>query len=894
MFRFSSPLLPVTVPAASPGAPFARWQNAPGSGAPFYRIQRTEPNPLSQSGEIPAETEPGIYTIPIESSIFGILSLVIGGQVFTPAPDIANLQPGQFYYDPYQQVVILASDQPIQGSPYYLQASDLVIPTNLVAPPWPDWINQLPVTGEISWSLQLGEQPSGSMELEFVGDIEAVKTTLQAGFLLDFWGVGLAISQPQVTERHRRNTPLGSAAVSTNLSGVWEWQASQPAFLLGIPQGFSGTSGTAPECSPIGSPPPRPSVLSRNTSVQALAAQVGVPLQAPEIEVSIPADTQSLDTVSWADELQSAALRLCSFIDWHGSDAVKLQRYDQARTWTYAEAQIDGEVSAQFKVADAPIPRIQAPSWRVPEPNLNTPFPGSVALPALSLQPESLTLKPSFRYTSQKVQGDFLQTQESQSDSAEVNQLPTQPPTWTQVPSVSKVLISGDPDPESSPGDPEHLSNNADVSGFTKRRVITRILNGAPQQEEIWVFGWMFTGEDLKNSNVTWGVVEYRKTTYQVDGATGYDLGHVVSGFKMLRHKIEQSDNPETLSLQPGDAKRDLYRYTQVPLLGGRSVKLGQIRDYYKSFEVSPPYSVYEICTGNGRVHPVAVIDPNWVEPMFVLEEVEWSRSIDIRPNPESTANAPKPDLMAGEETYNWRKVEPVAIFSGDGTLSQDPDGYREFRLEYRAQDAGFARSLEQAPFEEHLGFPTEASRTKSAYELQEQATPPDAEEPQPDPQSQADIYIRSGDYGGAPLGTLSFQGIETLAEFEQAAKTNLLEQRLDDLSETVTLASPNLEIRPGDLFVYVHNGTQRTRRVTEVNNTLTVQGMGIARRKVTAKTQLKVSLEPSTDIILSNPLNAAAPGNDPPPVIDLFFPYYPGRTLGEVQPPPSSSRFRY
>lgn len=894
MFRFTSPHLPATIPPANPGAPFAIWRNSPNVGAPLYTVNRTTVNPQTQSGEVPASSQPGIYIIPVTIAVSGIVSLIIGGQVYTPAEDISNLQPGEYYYDPYQQVVIVASDQPIQGAPYYLEASGLVIPTNLIPKPYPGWINQLPVTGEISWTLSLGQQPSGSVELELIGDAEAAKTTLQAGLLLDCWGIGLNLSQPQFTESHRRDTPFGYAKVSANLSGAWEWHSQQQSFLLGIPGGFSGTSETNIECTPIGGSPPQTSVLSASTTVQALAAQVGAQIQAPSISVAIPADTQALDTVNWADELQAAALKLYSFVDWNSADAVKLQRYDQTRSWSYAETQVEGEVSTDIKSADAAPERIQIPNWRIPEPDFNAPFPDTVVEPSLTLKPESLNLKPVFRYTSNKVQGDFLQSQDSQPASQEVNQLPTKPPEWVQIPSVSKVLISGDPDPESSPGDPTHLSNNADVSGITKRLLISQVENGIPQQQDLWIYGWMFTGEDMKGSGaVTWGVVEYRKTVYKVDGATGYDLGHSVSGYKMLRFKIEQSDNPETLSLPAGDAKRDLYRYSQVPLTGGRSLKLAQIRDFYKSFEVTPPYSVYETCSATGQIWPVAVIDPNWVEPMFVTEELEWTRCIETRPNPDSTPQNALPDLATGEETYNLRKIEPIAILSGDGTLSQDPDGYVEFRLEFRAQDAGFSRSLEQAPFEQYLGFPPEASKSKSAYELKEQAQPPDAEEPQPDPATTGNLYIRSTDYSGAPLGSLSFQGVKTLAEFEQAAKTNLLEKRFEDISETITLAVPNLEIRPGDLFVYIHNGTQRKRRVIDVVNTLNVQGMSASRRIVTGSTQLKLGINSSTDVVISNPSSTTAPSNDPPPTIDLFFPYYPGRTLGEVQPIPSS-QFRY
>jgi hypothetical protein len=278
---------------------------------------------------------------------------------------------------------------------------------------------------------------------------------------------------------------------------------------------------------------------------------------------------------------------------------------------------------------------------------------------------------------------------------------------------------------------------------------------------------------------------------------------------------------------------------------------------------------------------------------MFVIEELEWTRCIETRPNPDSTPEKPLPDLATGEESYNLRKVEPIAILSGDGTLSQDPDGYKEFRVEFRAQDAGFSRSLEQAPFEEYLGFPPEAAKSKSAYELREEAPPKDAEEPQPDPVTTGDFYIRSADYSGAPKGSLSFQGVRTRAEFEQAARTNLLEKQFDDISETVVLATPNLEIRPGDLFVYIHNGTQRKRRVIEVANKIMVQGMSASRRIVTGSTQLKLGINSSTDVLISGSSGLSAPSNDPPPVIDLFFAYYPGRTLGEIQRIPDS-QFRY
>jgi uncharacterized protein YoaH (UPF0181 family) len=134
---------------------------------------------------------------------------------------------------------------------------------------------------------------------------------------------------------------------------------------------------------------------------------------------------------------------------------------------------------------------------------------------------------------------------------------------------------------------------------------------------------------------------------------------------------------------------------------------------------------------------------------------------------------------------------------------------------------------------------------------------------------------------------------VKTRAEFEQAARTNLLEKQFDDISETVVLATPNLEIRPGDLFVYIHNGTQRKRRVIEVVNKIMAQGMSASRRIVTGSTQLKLGINSSTDVLISGSSGLSAPSNDPPPVIDLFFAYYPGRTLGEIQRIPDS-QFRY
>lgn len=886
MFRFASPLLPSTI--TPPGsAPLARIvHNATDViGAPLLRVDYGTPTPQVQTGETPAAIGPGRYRIPITDPTTRIETVVIGGVTYIPADDISNPQPGEYYYDPYQKVIIIASDQPITGAPYYLETTPIEIPTNLVRQPYPDWLAQLPITGDISWDLQLNAQPSGSANLEIIGDSEEHKTILQSGLPIDLWGVGIVLSQPQVSEEHRRNAPFGRSTVQASLSGLYEWQASQPAYWLGSTT-FSGGTQVI-ECSPIGGNPPAPATLSTGTTVQALAAQLGVKIDGPIISVRIPDETEQNDTTDWTTYLETGRLYNRSYVDWTDPNAVKILPYDRARTWTCIEPQIDGAVQVTLQQADAAPERRTLPRWRVPNVDLRSPFPDTVVLPQLTLQPEQLNLKPVFSYKDNKIQGIFVESQNDSNPSSEANQLPTKPPEWRQVPSVSKVLEAGDPDPATAPGNPTHLSNNADVSGITKRRVVTLIINGATVQELTWIYGWMFTGEDLKSGDVSWGVVDYRNVQY-ISDATGYELGNTVTGYKMLRQKIETTDNPETLS-ESDTGKKALYQYRQVALRGGKSVKLRQIRDYYKSYKVSPPYTIYEICSANGTKIPVAVYDPTWVEPMFVAEEVEWTRAIDFAPNPDSTPENPLPELKVGEESYTYRRVEPIAIQSGDGVLSQDPDGYRQYSIEFRAQEAGFGRSLEQAPFEEYLGIPSEAPRGKSAYELQEQAQPDNQTEPENT--TNLDYYIRSAGYDGRPMGSLSFDGTNNLEQFTAAARTNLLERRHNTLQETVKLSQPNFEIRPGDLFVYDFNGFRRKRRVLGVKNAATIQGM--ERRIITGSTELTLGVDLDNSVSISAAFTTDSQHKNPPPTVDANNIYYPGRTLGEIKEIPTS-RFRY
>lgn len=888
MFRFASSLLPSSItPAGS--APLAQivYNAADVIGAPLFRVDYGSTTPRQQTGEAPAEIDPGLYRIPITDPAIGIEIVVIGGVSYIPASDISNPQPGEYYYDPYQNAIIVAASQPIAGAPYYLESTPITIPTNLIPQPYPDWLTQLPITGDISWDLQLNAHPSGSASLEIIGDSEEHKAILQGGLPLNLWGVGVVLSQPQISEKHRRNAPFGRSIVQTNLSGLYEWQASQPAFWLG--RTTASAESQAIECSPIGGNPPIPITLNTGTSVQALAAQLGVVVDGPIISVRIPDETEQDDTTDWTTYLETGRRYSRSYVDWADPNAVRIRPYDRARTWTYAETQIDGAVQVNLQQADAAPERRTLPQWRVPNVDITSPFPDSIARPQLTLQPEQLNLKPSFRYTDNRVQGSFVESENDSSPSSEANQLPTKPPQWRQIPSVSKTLMAGDPDPATAPGNPTHLSNNADVSGITKRQVITRIINGSTVQEETWIYGWMFTGEDLKGGAVTWGVVDYRNVQYLSDPATGYELGNTMSGYKMLRQRIETTDNPETVSLEDGDARKALYRYVQVPLRGGRSVRLAQIRDFYPSFKVTPPYTIYEICSGNGQRLPVVVYDPTWVEPMFVSEEVEWSRAISFAPNPDSTPENPLQELQVGEESYVWRRVEPVAIQGGDGVLSQDPDGYRQYSIEFRAQEAAFSRSLEQAPFEEYIGIPSEAPRGQSAFELQEPAQPDNQSEPEDT--TNVDYYIRSAEYDGRPMGSLSFEGADNLAEFIAAAETNLLEQRHNTLQETLRLSEPNFQIRPGDLFCYTFNGFVRKRRVLGVQNSATIQGL--ERRIITGSTELTLGVDLDNSVSVSTAITSDPRRRNPPPLAEINLVYYPGRTLGEIKEIPES-RFRY
>lgn len=879
-------------------------------GSPLVRVSYFPVDPQINKGTVRVKETATIapqsgntYSFTVEESIAVVTTIVVNGTAYTPATDINNMAIGEFAYDPYTSQVTFTATEDRQSLLFVQVYGEVpTVSSDIVSPSYPDIIDSLPLEGEIEWSQSLEQHPSGGISLIVTGDAESIKQQLQSGVTISLFGCPLVINSPQFKETRRGLAPQGEVRVTAQLTGKWEYYTGLPAFLLGEPtvaeltQGSSNSESTSTACS-LNKGKTKTVDRKKSTTISELARQVGASLTASTIEIKIPANTEKSATVNWDGELRSRSRVNGGFVDYNSS-TIQVKNIDSVGSWQYDESQLWSDVDIRFGNAVSK-PTASLGNWRANDLSVGD-FDTTARLPtSSSLRQEDLAAyAPAVWYTSSRVTGDLVPQFESDNgEDLQGKAALDVEPKWNRRSPVRKRLISGDTEPDRSPGSPRSLTVNADISGITKRYVETWTTDGYPDYELEIHYGWMFTGKDFQSGNVTWGIVQYKQTTFNYDPETGYELGYTYAGYKMVRHKVEIAYNPETIDLDPSnddDAKRlELYEFKQAPLSGGKYVELAQFRDYYGDFEVEPPYEIYEYCKQDGTVGHGYALVPGWVEPMFVLKEVEWVNAYSEIVNPDSTADRRLPPYTGGEESYTARIIQPSpAEYQPFTSEVISPAMYREYNVSFKAQDANFGASALDSPFTDYFGTPAEAPRRKSLYE-KESVPSEESISSSTSASQEIDVYyLKSGGYDGPPVGTINFNGAKTGAEVLTAAKTDLFLKNLTAArSETFTIPF-NYAISPGDKFTYTANGMRRHRRVTAVKNSLLIQGRTKSDRLVTGKTQVTLGEDRDLQVQLTavrskkDTVNAEQPGD----TLQIFLPVYKvGRTLGYIPASPTT-----
>jgi hypothetical protein len=221
---------------------------------------------------------------------------------------------------------------------------------------------------------------------------------------------------------------------------------------------------------------------------------VDVPYEGYSYVVNIPADASGEYSLTF-DNLIKEKLRINSQILDYNGPVVKTYDYLAGKTWQITNQDII--YSLEF-------------SKQEPQEYSETVLTGKDGLPFLS---KSQVRK----RTIQELLGDQQERKEP----------------------VELVLEEGDENPTDPPPDVKKLTTldlNFDLSGPRKIRKVTKLLNGQPMEEELFVYGFAYLGQQIRNAvaesatgdyddppllsnspDQFWTLIEYQKTTYNYE-----------------------------------------------------------------------------------------------------------------------------------------------------------------------------------------------------------------------------------------------------------------------------------------------------------------------------------------------------------------------------------------
>lgn len=714
---------------------------------------------------------------------------------------------GAVAYTPYKPLPPVTVPKPRATSPEGIQ-SDSIKDLPLI-------LRSLPLT-ELEISLGFEDHPSGSLKLLATDTtIAAVRRNLQNGTRLNLWGIGFETANYQESQSPRGTHPGGRYEISISLAGAQERAASRP--------------------------------LPYADTAQAIAAAAGYVVKGPPMRVQLPEEPSPGDSTTLAQEVEEHTRINKSFVDYTLPQEIVVRDIDQVNSWVIPAQDIRSGIEEQFSLAASP--RNLVATGLLPPPP-TAALPSSVtAAPATTPQPEATDWIPKPEYQNFSLSGLFSDTSKRDSrygrddptkdsdepkEEREDTQANNEPrPAWNLVPPDTITLASGDLRPEEAPGGTSvrTVDSNFDKSGPTKEINFVTTVKGVTISEQIIRYGFFYLARDY---GASWGVIENVVTTYSY--RNGYLARVSGSGERLGRFKEEDTENPESLALDPyneEDAKElALYEFRAIPVRTATLFQLAPHSSYFDDLDEGSAYVEYEYTDRAGNEQTEYVLDPNFKPSYFVSAESTETMAFISTENPQSTFDDPLPPLITGLESYNRRFVD---------ITSTKPDIYREYQGEFSAQDGNFANSAEKKTFSEHSGKPPQGSSMETVYERvkpededPEPTQDSSQEEPSPDEDRQDDGKDNSIEYeyfvnttghsiNSPSAGSLSFPAAPTVAAALVGAKTAL---RVEDINGTL---STNLTVkfspgfRPLDkLAIYVGPQIKR-RRLINVSHRLSL-----------------------------------------------------------------------
>ena len=865
------------------------------------------------------------------------------GTLYKPAESIADLQPGEFFYDPIAKTIRLRSGS---GHPFIgglgiqvLGAVGAIALTHIPDPPI--ILSQLPLIsaeeGEaLTWSLSAEGHPSGTLRL--MADYETIQPlrwALRPGTAISFFGIGFRVAStvPSIPEVEG----VGQYRLEVELQGKWEYLAQKPFLIKPIfPAGLAGGTGEqqiGDGLCPIPTGQSAGGTYSGPTFINAATA-AGIPWQGPPVLIQIEQDTPPGETSTFAAEVEEVVRIAGGFVDWTGADGPRFVAIDAVACWDYGVGELPpnqesalpdegygGEDLRDFVFDPATLPAALDVSGSFPE---TIHQPAAIAIHDESLIGAGLVSL----YENVRLEGKFSQAaddpdeQEREEDQGDG---PLEaPPLFLPRTPVIEVLKEGDPNVSSPPVGATRIKSLSvlwNKSGPSKTQVTTRKEDGVVTREELVTYGWVAIARDLVDNDgnlngvpgVHWKPVRKWRRGHDFESRYGYGTGGHKTGWE-LAQLLEESDELETVDLEPTDPEDNellrLYKPRKVTINERERIGLRSYSADYEDAEGdSSAFILTRSCLPDGTLVYQWLNDPTYAPPMYVAQIARESSAIASAPNPDSSEDNPLPDLVTGSESWSLERIE-VSPGRRDGLRQDTPDRYTVWTKQTSADGAQFGNFNAKENFKDMSGRPSPAQRKPPLVQIVEQTLPP--EPPGGDPGAantdSATEILRLLNTPGSTAddpqgGSLNYEKAATLEQALTAARTDLYLQQLGSSGSESIRIYFNPTVRPYDKMVYIWHGERRRRRVTGVSFSLrvfpraSVRGdrvLTTAEYEGTATVSLVRDLDARsqitlTEIALPKPpvpreQQDAIPANEPPPPAPppLNAPIELGELLGD------------
>lgn len=715
-----------------------QWRSPPVS---VFRLG-VDPDSALDSTLITAVVSGNEATFTAGSTIQRIEQIEQDGVIYTLAADPLNPVAGEFVYDSITGAVRVISGgqmpttplQVISAEPLNVMAADLPISDLALLP---DIFAQFELTGDVTWSSDWEGHPTGSFELvcNWAAADVLEQTLIPQRTSLMMFGVGFEVAALSITKESPLTNPALEAKVSVSLRGKWERLLGEEVVLDSASATASGvTTGNATigAAVPVGG-----RTIRGNTTVNAIAALIGVPLQFPPTLIPAPTESGNETILSLSQAIEDSLRHHGCFADYSQNQGVRSRSLKDTPIHVVSYFDL---VDPEFEIGVNAYPR--AFDYK------NSPLDWGQA-------------------AGDRVSGEDTQGKQQK------------PPQWRQQPPKRELVTTGAPTLD-APSDIDTRTKSGgsgsyvfDNGGPTREQKTVYTENGAMVRQSSVKMGFAAvacddlysydasTGKWTESNGLlgTWMVIERLETTYTYDGSTGYLINISTTGSRKTRLKKEGSNESlaaysawikatENAPKAKKAALLGFYRFKDVAVTEETVFRTERLRDYFNDVPPGPTeeWQVKEPkLLPDGRLNPATMTNgfgvsrkevvengityvlinakipvPGYTEPQFCSLEVSRKYSFISAPDPDSTEKKPLPDLVSGED----KEVErAIYVRVGKNTTTKDTgalietDTYIEHERIQTRKDSKFGRTALESTQQQNKGRPGEHTRYQKQYE---------------------------------------------------------------------------------------------------------------------------------------------------------------------------------